>query len=277
MPELPEAETIRRQLLRSVRGAVITETRVLHRRMTRNQPRRPSLRALTEGRRITDVGRHGKMVTLTLDPPATLLIRLGMSGQVLVCRDDAPPGDHTRVRFRLRGGEELRLDDMRMFGGVQAFPSADPAAIPPLAALGPDALGLDFTREHLAATLRKRTAPLIALLMNQSLVAGLGNIYANEACFAAGVHPLRRGGDLRRPDHAALHNAVRRVLAEAVRLRGTSMRDGLYRDLDGAPGDYQRRLRVYAREGEPCLRCRTPITRARHQGRSVFFCAKCQR
>lgn len=280
MPELPEVETIARGLARHLAGATFVAVESVRADYVLAPP--PSAAAHLTGRRVVAVARHGKRISVRLDPPAELLIHLGMSGRVTVDPADAPLAPHTHLRVRLSpSGAELRVRDPRRFGSVwiQA-PGAAPAAVPAHRArhaalprpLGPDALALgrdDFRR------LLARPRALKALLLDQQAVAGLGNIYVDEILWASRLHPRRRA-DRVPPDRIPkMHRHLRRILSAAVRAGGSTLRD--YRDADGTAGSFRARHRVYGHEGEPCPRCRATIRRLTVAGRSTFLCPRCQR
>jgi len=228
------------------------------------------------GRRLASVSRKGKAIAIELaaeDGLATrfLLVRLGMTGQLTVTPRDAPVEPHTHVFMPLDDGrEELRFRDVRRFGRLRSLTLPELEKV--LGALGPDAQRVS-EREFLA-TMRGRKGAIKSWLMNQSLVAGLGNIYADEALFEAGIHPLAQPGRVSPGKARLLYKAVRSVLHRAVRLGGTTFSD--YLDLEGRPGAFLKKLRVYQHTGEPCRRCGRTIRRIVIAGRSSHFCARCQ-
>ncbi|MGD8276592.1 MAG: bifunctional DNA-formamidopyrimidine glycosylase/DNA-(apurinic or apyrimidinic site) lyase [Gemmatimonadota bacterium] len=274
MPELPEAETIARDLRRRVVGSTITGTSVpkpdiLAPPLT---PRRTSARL--RGRRITATARRAKKVILELDDANRIVIHLGMTGRVMTS-DATGAGDlrHIVTRLRLRDGRDILFDDARRFGLIEIV---DADAWPEWsAALGPEPLSGDFSTETLFRGLRASSTPVRNWLLDQKRVAGIGNIYACEALFRAGIRPTRRARTITRRQATALHTALRSVLREAIRARGTTFRD--YRDARGGRGAFQARLAVYDRETEPCFTCDTPIRRTILSNRSAFYCPACQR
>jgi formamidopyrimidine-DNA glycosylase len=259
MPELPEVETIVRELTPRILGRHILTAEVLHPLIVRYCG--PKLEECLPGRRIEEVRRHGKFILVRLDH-GWLTIHLGMTGQLLV---DGSIGPHTRAVFRL-DDTTLVYDDIRMFGSIEW--SLEPVRT---ARLGPDALNAGF----LPAELLKRKAPIKAVLLNQSVFSGVGNIYADEALFRAGIHPRRRADRLSRERASRLIQVVREVLVEAVECRGSSVSD--YVDTDGRRGSFQDRHQVYGREGLPCPRCGAPIRRIVVAQRGTHFCPNCQR
>jgi formamidopyrimidine-DNA glycosylase len=277
VPELPEVETVRRGLEASVVGRTITGVTVTGKRSVRRQS--PALlRARLRGRRVERAHRKGKYLALGLDDGSTLVVHLGMSGQLLHVADRSVAlAPHTHVVIRLDDGSELRFVDPRTFGEMFVTPAAGDDGLPPeLGALGVDPLADGLTSRRLASLLAGRRTPLKSALMNQELIAGIGNIYADEILFRARLRPDRPAGSLDEPETRRLASAIRRTLAEAVEARGSTLRDARYRDLAGEAGSFQLRHAVYGREGERCRRCPGTVTRRRIGGRSAFFCEGCQ-
>jgi formamidopyrimidine-DNA glycosylase len=259
MPELPEVETIVRELRPRLTGRHIVAAEVLHPRIARFC--REDLASVSLGRRIEEVLRHGKFILLRLDR-GWITIHLGMTGKILF---DSRPGVHTRAVFALDDSTML-YDDPRMFGSIEW--SAEPVRT---ARLGPDA----FEADDLPPELLRRRTPVKAALLNQSVFSGIGNIYADEALFRAGIHPRRRADRLSPARAARLVSVIREVMAEAIAYRGSSVSD--YVDIDGRSGSFQQRHRVYGREGQPCTRCGAPIRRIVLAGRGTHYCPRCQR
>ena len=274
MPELPEVETVRDGLARHVVGRTIGSVAVLHPRPVRRDHRGPAgfATALT-GRRFEAAHRRGKYLWLPLDNGDALLGHLGMSGQLLVQPVGHPDERHLRVRFDL-GDRELRFVDQRMFGGLAV--SEGGAVLPPeIAHIARDPFDREFDDKLFVAKVRRRTAGIKRLLLDQTLISGVGNIYADEALWRARVHGDRPGERLRPID-------VRRVLAEARAVMGAALLEGgtsfdaLYVNVNGQSGYFDRSLHAYGREGEACDRCGTPIRRVEFMNRSSFFCPRCQ-
>lgn len=272
MPELPEAETVRRDLVKHFCGHRLSKVEVTGPRTVRRHP--PALLSMLEGQRLVDVGRHGKFLLFYWGDGQLMVGHLRMSGQLL----RAAPGDavalHTHALFSFADAGELRFVDPRTFG--EFFLAGPPAfAGDELAHLGPDALCVDTAT--LAAAFTGRRAPLKSLLVDQRVVAGIGNIYADEICFAARVRGDRPAGSLRSTEVARLAEATHSVLVSAVEARGSTLADLGYRDLGGEAGSFQLQHKVYGRAGLPCYTCGRPITRPVFGARSTFLCAKCQR
>jgi formamidopyrimidine-DNA glycosylase len=272
VPELPEVEVVRRGLAQEVAGRDVTSAVVTGARTVRRQPA-DELAARLHGARLGEAGRIGKFLLVPLDGGAdTLVIHLRMSGQLLLTTPDWPVARHTHAVLHLSDGRELRFVDPRTFGELFVAP----APVEALAHLGPDPLSAGWSAAVLGRGLAGRTARLKLLLMDQRFVAGIGNIYSDEALFEARLRFDRPAGSLSGEEVGRLHRAVRRTLRDAVSHRGSSLRDAQYVDLFGAPGGYQNRHRVYGREGQPCPRCGGPVRRLSLGGRSTFFCEACQ-
>jgi formamidopyrimidine-DNA glycosylase len=274
MPELPEVETVLRGLKARSTNRRVTSVEVSHPGAITGLPE-DFVRNI-DGRRIAGLERKGKVIGMELRgedgaEPSFLLIRLGMTGQVTVSAVDAPLEAHTHIRLALDDGrEEIRFRDPRRFGRLRCCTRSELDEV--FGRLGPDAQ--QITEEQFLGSMRGRKGAIKSWLMNQQVLAGLGNIYADEALFLARVHPLARPGRVSLNKARQLYRAIRKVLDHAVALQGTSFRD--YIDIEGRPGNYTPRLRVYQREGEPCRRCKTRIGRIVIAGRSSHFCPRCQ-
>lgn len=269
MPELPEIETIRRSLLPHLPGRRIVGVDVRERRLRR--PIDAGFEPRLRERRFTGIGRRGKYLLLALDGGDTLLVHLGMSGRIVLRGAGAGAAPHDHVVLSLDDGGELVFHDPRRFGLMRV---AGPDDLPELRGLGPDPLDEEWSAQRLRDLTRGRRLPIKNLLMDQRVVAGIGNIYACEMLFEAGIRPRRAARSLRRAEVEALAAAMRSVLEEAVRLGGSSISD--FRDGVGRAGHFQTRHAVYDRAGEPCGVCRTPIRRIVLGGRSSYFCPVCQ-
>lgn len=272
MPELPEVETTRRGIAPHVQGRRV---RAVH--VRQGQLRWPVPDALARdlpGQSIESVARRAKYLLLTT-LRGTVIIHLGMSGSLRIVPADAPPGPHDHLDIVFDDGRALRLRDPRRFGAVLWTRDA-PAAHPRLSALGPEPLDHHaFTGAYLHGRARGRRQSVKSFLMDARTVVGVGNIYANEALFAAGIRPTTPAGRISLARYGRLTAAVRQVLREAIAAGGTTLRD--FVASDGQPGYFRQRLQVYDRAGEPCLTCGTVLRSARIGQRSSFFCARCQR
>ena len=273
MPELPEAETIVRGLRPALLGRTISAAKVVHADVLRESA--SGFVRRVKGREIEHVGRRGKNVVMRLSGDRVLAVNLGMTGRLLPSAGfvgDSDESTHPAVRFGLDDGETLVFDDTRRFGTVECLTAAEWAGRSER--MGPEPLASSFTVDELWGGLRASRSPVRSWLLDQRRIAGVGNIYANEALFMAGVHPQRRARSLTRAEAAELHAGVRRVLEDAIRAGGTTLRD--YRDASGSEGRYARRLLVYGRDGEPCVRCGGEVKRTVFGGRSAFHCPTCQ-
>jgi formamidopyrimidine-DNA glycosylase len=273
MPELPEVETIRRQLAPALEGRRLESVRVLDPRWCEPAPPEAIEDAL-RGREIELVGRRGKYLILSLEDDVHLVMHLRMTGNLLLTEDSEDP-PHLRVDMGLDNGQRLLFVDVRRFGTGDVLLGSDALADYFDSRLGVEPLSPDFTAEALRALARGRKQPVKAFLLNQERIAGVGNIYADEALFRARIHPLRKVGTLRRPQIEALRAAVVESLELGIDSKGASIDD--YRHVDGARGSFQDRFLVYSRAGEPCVRCGTPIQKLRAAGRGTYVCPNCQR
>ena len=275
MPELPEVETVRRGLAEHVAGRAVAEVEVLHPRAVRRHAAGPAdFAAALRGRVLEAPRRRGKYLWLPVGDDA-LLAHLGMSGQLLVGEPDRPLSPHVRVRFTFRdGGPDLRFTDQRTFGHLLFSPGG--AQLPAVIAhIAPDPLEAAFDRAAFAARLRSRRTGIKRALLDQSLVSGVGNIYADEALWRARLHCARPADRLRGPDVNRLVDAVLEVFADALHVGGTSF-DRLYVNVNGESGYFDRSLAVYGRAGQPCPRCGAPVRRDAFMNRSSYSCPVCQ-
>lgn len=276
MPELPEVETIVRGLEKKLAGAVISSVRELRDGMVEGD--RERFFASVPGSRIRGASRRGKLVLLSLSRPGTpgneetLVFHLRMSGALLVREKDALPGAHTRVVFGLEDGRQLFFDDVRTFGLCRLLNEQERTAWPFWRTLGPEPL--DISQEAFDALFARAKRPVKSLLLDQTVIAGIGNIYADESLFRAAIHPLTPGRTLSKARLEKLRDAIREVLAEAIAQCGSSIRN--YRDANGDAGAFQTRFRVYGRAGKPCARCGATLEGTRLNGRSTVFCPRCQ-
>jgi formamidopyrimidine-DNA glycosylase len=292
MPELPEVEVVRRGLERWVTGTAITGVEVLHPRpVRRHLAGAEDFAARLTGTKVLDVVRRGKFLWLTLDSGEALLAHLGMSGQLVLQPPDAAAEPHLRVRLELSGGagRELRFVDQRMFGGLAVVPLApSPDGLPggrgllgepvlpvPVLHIARDALDPHLDEAALAARLRRKRTGIKRALLDQQLISGIGNIYADEALWRSRLHYARPTETLTGPAIRTLLGATRDVMTAALAEGGTSF-DSLYVDVNGSSGYFERSLAVYGQEGRPCPRCGTPVRRDAFMNRSSFSCPVCQ-
>jgi len=286
MPELPEVETVRAGLERHVVGRTVADVQVLHPRVVRRDLAGPAgFAAAMAGRTVKRAERRGKYLWLALDDDEALLAHLGMSGQLLVGDPDRPLSPHVRARFTFTdGGPDLRFTDQRTFGHLMLVPFAhgdldgpgETRELPaPIAHIAPDPMEAAFDDGDFAARLTRRHTGVKRALLDQSLISGVGNIYADEALWRARLHWARPTETLKRGEVSRLLEAVREVLSEALRAGGTSF-DTLYVNVNGESGYFDRSLQAYGREGEPCSRCGTPIRRDAFMNRSSYSCPHCQ-
>mgnify|MGYP002478645711 FL=1 len=287
LPELPEVETVRRGLIPAMEGARIAQADI--RRAGLRWPFPPRLAERLTGARIHRLRRRSKYILADLDAGETILLHLGMSGRIIVSGWGEPhvpgqfhhghpaPARHDHVVLDMDNGARVTFNDARRFGALDLVTTAEAEAHPLLAVLGPEPLGNAFSAAHLAERFKGRKAPIKAMLMDQRIVAGLGNIYVCEALFRAGIHPARPAGRIGSARLESLSQAVRMVLIEAIEAGGSSLRD--YRQTDGELGYFQHAFRVYDRAGLPCATpgCPGTVRRIVQSGRSTHYCPRCQR
>jgi formamidopyrimidine-DNA glycosylase len=277
MPELPEVETVVRGLRLVLPGRRITGVRLSAKTDFIDDP--VSLERELPGTRVTGIERFGKFMVIGLDREGrrkdggeiALLMHLGMTGQIVVTPAEAPVPPHTHLFLALDDGRELRYTDIRRFGRIRILLDGEREAL--LGRLGLDPL--EMSEKEFRQTITTRSAQIKALLMDQCVLRGMGNIYTDESLWRAKIHPRRLGTKLSEGEVKALYKAIRGVLTEAIRSRGSSVSD--YVDSDGQRGEFQLRHRVYQREGKKCFRCGVVIRRIIVAGRSSFFCPRCQR
>lgn len=299
MPELPEVETVRSVLARDVVGKKVKSVAITNGRVVRRHKSVKEFRDLVEGRTIKGVGRLGKWLVLTLDDGAKVGIHLGMSGQILRAKSAKDPKPkHTHVVVTFIQGTQIRYVDPRTFG--ELFVSTGPIdgqpteisrfarlaiggdgmatrqAVPELAHLGVDFLEDQLGWDRFAAILRSRSTPIKAVLTDQDIIAGIGNIYADETLYNAGVRYDRPADSLSAIEIRRLHRAITEILADAIKHHGSTLADEQFIDPDGRPGEYQQYHQVYDREGQPCGQCRSLVRRVMVRQRATFYCEKCQ-
>jgi formamidopyrimidine-DNA glycosylase len=276
MPELPEVETIRRQLAPALEGRRLERVEVRDPRWCDPAPPE-AVEDATRGRLVERLWRRGKYLVMSLEDDVHLAMHLRMTGNMLLVdrADDDPERPHLRVRFELDDGKRLLFVDVRRFGTGDVLLGSGALAEYFASRLGVEPLSPDFTAEALKALAHGRKQPVKAFLLTQERVAGVGNIYADEALFRARIHPLKPVGTLRRPQVEALRDAVVATLEAGIDAKGASIDD--YRHVDGAQGTFQDRFLVHTRAGEPCPRCGTAIRKMRAAGRGTYICPRCQR
>lgn len=283
MPELPEVETVRRGL-----EPVMADKRIelaIQRRPDLRWPLPERFAERLTGRRVERLGRRSKYILAELDNAETLIIHLGMSGRMLIegevvgdhIHEAGDHGKHDHVEFHMEGGVRIIFNDARRFGAMDLCSTAELNAHKMIASLGPEPLGNEFNSNLLAERLKGKMTPIKSALLDQKIVAGLGNIYVCEALFRSGISPKRMAGSISRKRIETLTTEIRATLQEAIEAGGSSLRD--YRQADGELGYFQHAFRVYDREDQSCQTkgCRGVISRIVQSGRSSFYCAKCQR
>jgi formamidopyrimidine-DNA glycosylase len=274
MPELPEVETIRRQLAPAIEGRRLERIDVRDPRWCEPAPPEAVADALN-GRIVERLGRRGKYLIASFEEDIHLVMHLRMTGNLLLVPADQEDPPYVRVVMDVEGGKRVLFVDVRRFGTGDVLLGSDALAEYFASRLGVEPLSPDFTADALRALARGRKQPVKAFLLTQERVAGVGNIYADEALFRARIHPLRPVGNLRRPQIAALRDAVVETLEAGIDAKGASIDD--YRHVDGAEGSFQDRFLVHTREGEPCPRCGATIRKLRAAGRGTYICPRCQR
>lgn len=271
MPELPEVETTLRGIAPHLQGKRIEQLLVRERRL--RYPVSAEAEDQVRGQLIRALQRRGKYLLLELEH-GTILIHLGMSGSLRVLASDTNPGKHDHIDLCIAGNACLRLRDPRRFG-IFLWTPAPTAQHPLLAHLGPEPLGTDFGGDRLYELSRGRRCAVKAFIMDAKVVVGVGNIYANESLFLAGIHPSRPSNRIGQARYQRLGRHIKQVLARAIEQGGTTLRDFVQED--GSPGYFAQSLKVYGREGERCINCGNPIRQRRIAQRSSFFCSRCQR
>ena len=275
MPELPEVETIRSDLEKASIGAKVLSLETDTPKMLLPSPLQ--LKKAVKGRKIKGFRRRAKLLIIELEKSNYLLIHLKLTGRLLIRKPSDPPDDWVRVTFKLeKGGKklELRFSDLRKFGYIKLANGKQLQKV--LEDYGPEPLD-DLTLEKFKKILVGKKIGIKKLLMDQKRISGIGNIYANEALFIAGIHPEISAGQLSDDQLTKLLEAVEKVLEGGIRYRGTTATDDFYRDAYGKEGHYQNKLLIYQRTGRLCVKCKTPIKRINISGRGTFFCPKCQR
>ncbi|MEJ2235284.1 MAG: bifunctional DNA-formamidopyrimidine glycosylase/DNA-(apurinic or apyrimidinic site) lyase [Syntrophobacterales bacterium] len=274
MPELPEVEVIRRGLTPHLVGRTITRVVISNRRLRLPVPR-AKLNLWIQSDRVKSVDRRAKYLLVKMNSGAMMVLHLGMTGRLAFFGNGTPRAAHDHLRFKLDSGLELRFNDVRRFGSVQVLGPEEVEGTQIFAGLGPEPLGPDLSSDYLLGQARSKVRPIKNFLMDARVVVGIGNIYANEILFAAGIKPTRGVGTLGKPAWKRVIKASRQVLEQAIACGGTTISD--YVSSSGETGYFQCELRVYGRKGERCQCCRSLISRQVLAGRATFFCPRCQR
>ena len=275
MPELPEVETYVRELEPLLNGRTITHAAV-HWPRTIAAPDVEDFLVRVRGQTFHHFGRRGKYMLLGLAGGDTLIVHLRMTGKLMLCPENAAPSKHTHVVLALDEGRALHYHDPRKFGRIWLVTETGIV----LGRLGPEPLSKEFLAADLGKALAGRRASIKALLLNQSIIAGIGNIYADEALFLARIHPARKGGKLRPAEVEALHAAVQEILKQAIARRGSSLGDSALQNYlrpEGEQGSFQEAHRIFQRTGQPCTHCGAPVERIILAQRSTHYCPQCQR
>lgn len=274
MPELPEVETVKRTLEEKIVGCKFQGLQVFMPKVVKAGEVDDLAGAIT-GKKVVRMGRRGKYLLVYLEGNLVLVVHLRMTGQLVLTDSEQELAKHTHVVFNLDNGSQLRFVDQRQFGRIYLVPANALDVISGLKSMGMEPFDPEFTKEYFKKELRNRRTKIKPLLLDQTFIAGIGNIYADEALFRALVHPERPAYSLTPREVARLYQAIKDVLEEGIANRGTSIKD--YVDGEGRSGENQHKLRVYGREHQPCLKCKKPIHRIKVGGRSSYFCAKCQK
>ena len=273
MPELPEVETIKRDLERTILDQKIVNVTIHDGRVIREISLGNFVRKC-QGRTIAAISRRGKAVILTFSPTGYLIVQPMMTGQLIYTQQANSQMDkHGKVAFLLSNGSRLTYNDQRLFGRLSFV--EDLGQVKLFQTIGPEPLDKEFNPNFISQAIKNRTAPIKSFLMNQNFVAGIGNIYASEILFESHIHPERPARKLKSVEIKRLHKMTVEVLEKAIHFRGTSMRN--YIDTSGKKGNFINRIKVYGRENEACVVCRAPIQKIVQSGRSTFYCKKCQK
>ena len=272
MPELPEVETIRRDLEKEVKNKKIKEVIIKERKLVKS----PSLREFKkglEGRKLTAFARRGKFLIISLDSKKKLIIHLRLTGVLIHCSQTTPPFDYTHVVFVFSDKSHLRFTDLRKFGELHLVNNAE--ELQEIRELGHEPLGKEFTLSLFREMLAGKKTRIKPLLLDQKFLAGVGNIYASESLYKARIKPQRAASALTKKEVGKLYQSLQEILKKAIKERGSSVSS--YRDIEGKKGGYEARLKVYGRKGKSCPRCGKPIKRISLGGRGTFFCPNCQK
>jgi formamidopyrimidine-DNA glycosylase len=274
MPELPEVEVVCQGLAPLVVKRKILSVSYSNKKLRKPYPRAKMYRQV-EGAFILEVERRGKYILLRLTGRTLLLFHLGMTGKLGIFDCDAPRRKHDHLRFLLDNGKEMRFNDVRRFGCVEVFSEKELRENDPFAGMGPEPFTEDFSADYLLAKARGRKLPVKSFLMDNRVVVGLGNIYANETLFAACIHPHTPAGEILKVDWQLIVQQSRLILEKAIAMGGSTISD--YENVSGGAGYFQLELAVYGRQGQPCRRCHRPVVRSVLGGRATFCCTFCQK
>jgi len=275
VPELPEVETIKNDLQKKVAGLILQDVLITKKA---KQIRKPSFRRFKEeliSRKIKKAERLGEFIVLHLSSRKFLVIHLRMTGRLLVRKRNTKPDDYLKVAFVLTKNKELRFTDARGFGTIELLNKKELTKLQEK--VGPDPLDKSFTAGDLEKRLQRRKRAIKLTLLDQSIVSGVGNIYANEALFAAKVNPRRKASSLSGKNVKLLHESLKKILKKAIKFRGTTAKDEYFVDTEGKKGRFKSYLKVYQRQGEKCPNCKGKIKRINLGGRGTFFCPSCQK
>lgn len=270
MPELPEVETTLRGIQSLVTNQCITHINVRHPRLRWPIPNQ--IKSGLNGQTVHKVTRRAKYLLFSCDT-GTIILHLGMSGSLRILSEPVPPGKHDHVDIHFANHHYLRFTDPRRFGAL-LWTEDDPEMHPLIRHIGPEPLANSFNGDYLWQRSRKRSAPVKSFIMNSRIVAGVGNIYATEALFLAGIHPKKAAGKINKSDYAKLVHAIKNILKMAIKKGGTTLKD--FRKSDGTPGYFRIELKVYGQAGEPCPTCKTTLKSLRIGQRSTVYCSQCQ-
>jgi formamidopyrimidine-DNA glycosylase len=274
MPEMPEIETIRRTLLPKVTGRRIENIDISLPRLIK-YPELLAFKAMLLNRTITGLKRQGKYLLFQLDNSLVMVVHLRMTGQLYYQEQESERKAHTHLVLSFENGSLLLYTDIRTFGAFYLLPAAEMTRISGLSLLGPEPLSPEFTLAYFEEIISGRKGKIKSLILNQNLIGGIGNIYADEALFLAGVDPERQGNNLNASEAELLYKAINKVIQDGIDHGGTTFRD--YIDGEGNKGSHQNYLNVYGRYKEPCPNCQTPINRKKVAGRSSHYCPACQK
>ncbi|MEW6595345.1 MAG: bifunctional DNA-formamidopyrimidine glycosylase/DNA-(apurinic or apyrimidinic site) lyase [Thermodesulfobacteriota bacterium] len=274
MPELPEVEVVCQGLAPLVTGRTVLAIATSHKKLRKPFPR-AKMDEFAKGAAILRVTRRAKYILVHLSSRALMVFHLGMTGKIALFPAATPRRKHDHLHFLLDNGKEMRFHDVRRFGFVELFSPEELRTVDPFAELGPEPFSAAFTADYLQGKAGRRSVAVKSFLMDNSVVVGLGNIYANETLFAAGIHPQTPARGVPKREWQRIVTASRAILTKAIAMGGSTISD--YENASGKPGYFQLELAVYGRDGKPCPRCRQTIRRRVLGGRATFFCPRCQK